>query len=60
MKAIVRGDPLRFRSHRWKSISQSAKDLITKMLDRNVSQRPTATELMEDQWFIESLKLGAV
>jgi serine/threonine protein kinase len=51
MESIARGDPLRFRSNIWKKVSSKAKTLITKMLNRDIEQRPTAAQVIEDAWF---------
>jgi calcium-dependent protein kinase len=51
MESISSGDPLRFRSNLWKKVSSKAKNLITKMLERDVKKRYTAAQVMEDVWF---------
>ena len=55
MQNIAKGEPLKFRSNLWKKVSTKAKTLITKMLNRDVSKRPTAAQVMEDSWFEEKL-----
>lgn len=37
----------------WKDISDSAKDLISKMLVKDITKRATADELLEHPWFQE-------
>ena len=46
MQNIAKGEPLKFRSNLWKKVSTKAKTLITKMLNRDVSKRPTAAQVM--------------
>jgi hypothetical protein len=36
MESIARGDPLKFRSNLWKKVSQKAKDLIQRLLNRTI------------------------
>lgn len=55
MASIARGDPLRFRSNLWKKISPQAKNLISRLLNRTIEERPTAAQLIEDPWFKEKL-----
>ncbi|KAK2982562.1 hypothetical protein RJ640_028729 [Escallonia rubra] len=44
---------LDFESEPWPAISDSAKDLIRKMLDRNPKKRPTAHEVLCHPWIID-------
>ncbi|XWS66550.1 hypothetical protein CRYUN_Cryun05aG0209300 [Craigia yunnanensis] len=46
---VLRGD-LDFTSDPWPSISESAKDLVTKMLDRDTKKRITAYEVLRHPW----------
>jgi calcium-dependent protein kinase len=46
MENIAKGDPIKFRSNLWKKVSQQPKDLILKMLNRNIGQRPSAAQVM--------------
>ncbi|SCO72717.1 calcium-dependent protein kinase 7, putative [Plasmodium vivax] len=41
---------LNFKDHIWKSISSSAKDLISKLLELNVEKRISANEALEHIW----------
>ncbi|ANQ08114.1 Asparagine-rich protein [Plasmodium coatneyi] len=41
---------LTFKDHVWKSISSSAKDLISKLLELNVEKRISANEALEHIW----------
>ncbi|EUD65412.1 CAMK protein kinase [Plasmodium inui San Antonio 1] len=41
---------LSFKDHIWKSISSSAKDLISKLLELNVEKRISANEALEHIW----------
>ncbi|KAJ9176994.1 hypothetical protein P3X46_012251 [Hevea brasiliensis] len=42
-----------FESEPWPSISESAKDLIRKMLDRNPRRRPSAHEVLCHPWIVD-------
>lgn len=55
MESIARGETLRFRSNLWKRISSKAKELITRMLNRDIQARPSAAQVMEDVWFQDKL-----
>ncbi|XVF76050.1 hypothetical protein PTKIN_Ptkin13bG0235500 [Pterospermum kingtungense] len=46
---VLRGN-LDFTSDPWPSISESAKDLVTKMLDRDTKKRITAYEVLRHPW----------
>ncbi|KAF8406644.1 hypothetical protein HHK36_008734 [Tetracentron sinense] len=50
--AILHGD-LDFKSAPWPSISETAKDLITKMLTRDPRKRITAAQVLEHPWIKE-------
>jgi hypothetical protein len=50
MKAI-QSNELRFNKQDWSKVSQPAKDLITRMLDRSQATRIKAAEILEDKWF---------
>ena len=47
----ILGQKLKFDPKEWSTISEEAKDLITKMLDRNVATRITASEALAHPWF---------
>ena len=49
-KKIVKGD-LKFNSYKWKNISEDAKDFVKLCLNKNVAQRPSATEAISHKWF---------
>ena len=55
MQAIAKGEPLKFRSSVWKKVSGQCKNLIVRMLNRDIEQRPSAAGVMEDVWFTERL-----
>ncbi|GMY12672.1 calcium-dependent protein kinase SK5-like [Fagus crenata] len=46
---------LDLQSEPWPSISDSAKDLIQKMLDRDPKKRLTAREVLSHQWILEDI-----
>jgi hypothetical protein len=50
MKAIQNNE-LRFSKPDWFKVSQAAKDLIIRMLDRSQTTRIKASEILEDKWF---------
>ncbi|KAJ8618203.1 hypothetical protein MRB53_014389 [Persea americana] len=50
--AILEGE-IDFKSEPWPSISNSAKDLIRKMLTQDPKKRITATQVLEDPWMRE-------
>lgn len=47
--------PLDFHGEKWESISCGAKDLLSKMLDRDVGRRITAEHALEHPWILENL-----
>ena len=49
-KAVSRGD-FKFKSEKWKEISQSAKNLIVSMLAYNPHNRISAAEALGHEWF---------
>ncbi len=54
----ILNDKLDMKSLEWKRISKHAKDLISKLLERDVRKRITAAEALEHPWFkkIRSLR----
>jgi serine/threonine protein kinase len=48
-EGIIRGQP-RFDDDIWVFISPDAKDLISRMLDRSVSERITAAQALQHPW----------
>eukprot|EP00920_Eleutheroschizon_duboscqi_P036861 GHVT01088497.1.p1 GENE.GHVT01088497.1~~GHVT01088497.1.p1 ORF type:complete len:625 (+),score=71.35 GHVT01088497.1:616-2490(+) len=48
----VMSAPITFPDSEWKSVSTEAKDLIMKLLDRNVKTRLTAEQAMRHPWFV--------
>ena len=50
-KAIKSGK-FDFSQKIWESVSQEAKNLITKLLDLDFDKRPTAEEAIKDPWFL--------
>ncbi|KAF6147886.1 hypothetical protein GIB67_014466 [Kingdonia uniflora] len=51
-RQILQGK-LDFESEPWPLISESAKDLLRKMLERNPKQRPTAHEVLCHPWIVD-------
>lgn len=49
--ARVRAGTFSFERDGWSGVSSEAKDLITKMLTMDVTQRPSAAELLDHPWF---------
>ena len=45
--------PIDFEEPHWSEISESAKDLIMKMLTKDPNLRPTAPECLNHEWFNE-------
>lgn len=50
--AAIRSGKFSFRQKIWESVSQEAKNLITKLLDLDFDKRPTAEEAIKDPWFL--------
>ena len=42
---------VKFNQENWKNISNEAKDLIEKMLDKDFNNRPSAKEVLNHPWF---------
>ncbi len=55
MENIAKGGPVKFRSNLWKKISQPAKNLVIKLLNRDIEKRPSAADVIDDPWFSERL-----
>ncbi|XP_028116301.1 calcium-dependent protein kinase 24-like [Camellia sinensis] len=51
-RLILQGK-LDFESEPWRGISNSAKDLIRKMLDKNPKRRLSAHEVLCHQWIVD-------
>ena len=45
-----------FRGQAWSSISDDAKDLVTKMMTKNVKERISAVEALAHPWIKEKVK----
>lgn len=54
---ILKGDYY-FRSRKWESISQEAKDFISSLLVKDVRQRPSCREALTNKWFKDSKICG--
>lgn len=48
--------PLSMNSKSWETVSEEAKNLVQKMLDKDPSNRPSAEEIMMDPWFFAYTK----
>ena len=49
-KKIVKAE-LKFNSYKWKNISDEAKDFVKLCLNKNATQRPSASEALDHKWF---------
>ena len=49
-KKIMKAD-LKFNSYKWKNISDNARDFVKICLNKNASQRPSASEAIAHNWF---------
>ena len=54
-KKIVKNE-LKFNPYKWKNISSSAKDFVKMCLNKNASERPSASKAVEHKWFSSVLK----
>lgn len=54
--ALIRRGKFYFDPLEWDVVSDSAKDLVTKMLTMDPSQRPSAQEVIEHPWIQASIK----
>lgn len=43
-----------FESHPWPKISRPGKDIVRRMLQRDPSKRPTASQLLQHQWLCQA------
>lgn len=48
--------PLSMNSKSWETVSEEAKDLVSKMLSKDPESRPTAEEIIMDPWFFAYTK----
>jgi len=46
----IRYEPVDYATEPWPSVSDGAKRLVQRMLERNVRRRPSAEELLADPW----------
>ena len=54
-KKIVKNE-LKFNPYKWKNISHSAKDFVKWCLNKNASERPSASKAVTHNWFNNVLK----
>ena len=54
-KKIVKNE-LKFNPYKWKNISNSAKDFVKLCLNKNASERPSASKAVEHKWFSNVVK----
>ena len=54
-KKIVKNE-LKFNPYKWKNISSAAKDFVKMCLNKNPSERPSASKAVEHKWFSTVLK----
>eukprot|EP00897_Mesotaenium_endlicherianum_P007632 jgi/Mesen1/6898/ME000353S05922 len=53
----VENEPLTFKGRAWRGVSESAKDLVACLLNRDPAQRPPAAEILQHPWFAESFNV---
>ena len=54
-KKIVKSE-VKFNPYKWKNISKSAKDFVKLCLNKNASERPSASKAVEHIWFSNVVK----
>ena len=54
-KKIVKNE-VKFNPYKWKNISNSAKDFVKLCLNKNASERPSASKAVEHKWFSNVVK----
>ena len=54
--AKVKKEPLVFRGQVWQSISEEAKDLVEKLMDRDVESRLTAVDALSHPWIEQKVQ----
>jgi serine/threonine protein kinase len=54
LKSVIYDD-LRFVSPIWKKVSQKAKELICKMIEKNHEKRISAIDILNDDWIKQFL-----
>ena len=54
-KKIVKNE-VKFNPYKWKNISSSAKDFVNLCLNKNASERPSASKAVEHKWFSNVVK----
>ncbi|CAH1429991.1 unnamed protein product [Lactuca virosa] len=52
-RAVMKADP-DMENHPWPSISKNAKKLVKKMLTVDPKKRPTAADVLNDQWLVDN------
>ena len=54
-KKIVKNE-VKFNPYKWKNISNNAKDFVKLCLNKNASERPSASKAVEHKWFSNVVK----
>ena len=54
--AKVKKEPLVFRGQVWQSISEEAKDLVEKLMDRDVEARLSAVDALAHPWIEQKVQ----
>ena len=54
-KKIVKNE-VKFNPYKWKNISSNAKDFVKLCLNKNASERPSASKAVEHKWFSNVVK----
>ena len=54
-RKIVKNE-VKFNPYKWKNISNSAKDFVKLCLNKNASERPSASKAVEHKWFKNVVK----
>ena len=45
-----------FRGQAWSTISDEAKDLVTKLMEKNVNERLSAEDALQHPWILQTVK----
>ena len=56
----IKNKPITFSKREWKNISENAKDLILKLLERNPLKRYSARKALDHPWIVSNMKKGAL
>jgi calcium-dependent protein kinase len=53
---LIKANKVEFKNVKWTKISNSAKDLVARMLEKDYNKRPTAEQCLQHEWIVDNIK----